>query len=296
MNERHPSRRTTPPSRRLAASEAVPLPSQMDAQTLVEREAAVLAEERACHLLRQAADRREVAADRREQVADRREAATRLREKALLPREGAAQSVALTMAKIRRVNERLVLSHVEAQARTEAAEQVTAVMSQAAQHDCLTGLANRALLADRLRGAIALAQPSGHRLALIFLDLDHFKQINDTLGHPAGDLLLQSTARRLQACVRQTDTVCRQGGDEFVMLLSEVREVEDALRTVRKVINAMTKPHLINGHRILVTVSLGLSLFPDDGTDAESLVQAADLAMYQVKRNGGNNFQLSIPP
>jgi len=294
MIERGPNRRTTPPSRRLAASEPV-LPSLKDAQALVEREAAVLAGERACHLRRQAADRREVAADRREHVADRREAATQLREKALLPREGAAKSVALTMAKIRRVNERLVLSHVEAQTRVESAEKVTAVMSQAAQHDCLTGLPNRALLADRLQQAIALAQRSGQRVALVFLDLDHFKQINDTLGHPAGDLLLQSTARRLQACVRQTDTVCRQGGDEFVLLLSEVREVEDALRTARKVINAMTKPHLVNGHRILITVSVGLSFFPDDGTDAESLVQAADLAMYQVKRNGGNNFQLSIP-
>jgi diguanylate cyclase (GGDEF)-like protein len=280
MNGRSPTRRTGTARRGPGA------------RTLAEREAAVLAGEQASHLRREAADRREHAADRREEIADRRDAATSRREQDLLPREGAAKASARSAARLRMVNERLVLTTVDAQTRTEAAEQVTAAMSKAAQHDSLTGLPNRALLADRLEQALAFARRQGRRIALLFLDLDHFKKVNDTLGHTAGDLLLQSTARRLQACVRHSDTVCRKGGDEFVLLLSEIREVEDAIITARKVIAAMTPPHRVDGHRIRVTVSIGISLFPDDGADGEALVQAADIAMYQAKRSGRNSFQV----
>jgi diguanylate cyclase len=288
MKDRSPSRRTGVPRRRLGAKSAV-----TGSGTLAEREAAILAKEKACHRLRKALDLRDVNVDRRELAADRREAANEQRELALLPQEGAVKASARAVVRIRRMNERLVLSTVDAQTRAEAAEQVTALMSQAAQHDCLTGLANRVLLADRLELSIAFARRLGHRVALLFLDLDHFKEVNDTLGHPAGDLLLQSTAKRLQACVRRTDTVCRQGGDEFVILLSKVSKVADAVLTARKVIAAMTRPHLISGHQVSVTVSIGISIFPDDGADAESLGQAADAAMYQAKRNGRNGLQVA---
>jgi len=295
--------RTGPPRRRPGTCGQVRASAPAGAQTLAEREAAVLAGEQASTLRREAADRREYAADRREHAADRREhaadrreTAITLREQALLPLEGAAQASARAVAQIRRVNERLVLTTVDAQTRTEAAEQITAVMSRAAHHDCLTGLPNRTLLADRLERSIAFALRQGHRVALLFLDLDHFKQVNDTFGHPAGDLLLQSTARRLQACVRLTDTVCRQGGDEFVILLPEVQEVEDAIFTARKIIAAMMTPHFIDGHRIPVTMSIGISFFPDDGTDAESLLRAADVALYQAKQTGRNRFQVSTRP
>jgi diguanylate cyclase (GGDEF)-like protein len=274
----------------LAASEPV-LPSLKDAQALVEREAAVLAGERACHLRRQAADRREVAADRREHVADRREAATQLREKALLPREGAAKSVALTMAKIRRVNERLVLSHVEAQTRVESAEKVTAVMSQAAQHDCLTGLPNRALLADRLQQAIALAQRSGQRVALVFLDLDHFKQINDTLGHPAGDLLLQSVAERLRACVREIDVVSRLGGDEFTILMSNTDGPIGAGALAQRIIRSLCEPFDLGGQIVSIGASVGIALAPQDARSAVHLLKSADTALYSAKAAGRGTFR-----
>jgi diguanylate cyclase (GGDEF)-like protein len=269
------------------------------APSLAEREAAILTEEQASRERREAEDRREAAADRRERSVDRREAATARREQALLPREQAAKAAARASAraaaKVRRVNERLVLTTVKAQTRTEAAEQVSAAMSQAAEHDFLTGLPNRSLLADRLERSMAFARRQGHKVALLFLDLDHFKQINDTLGHSAGDLLLQSIARRLQSCVRQTDTVCRQGGDEFVLLLSEIRKARDAILTVRKVIAAMVPPHRIDGHLVAVTVSIGISCFPDDGVDPEALVKAADQAMYMAKQNGRNRFMVFTP-
>ena len=241
-------------------------------------------------------ERREQRLDRRERMVDRREVATALREQALLPRVAAAKAEARASARaaaqLRRVNERLVLATVGAQNRTDAAEQVTAAMARAAHHDGLTGLPNRTLLADRLERAMALALRQGHQAALLFLDLDHFKQVNDTLGHPAGDLLLQSIARRLQACVRRTDTVCRQGGDEFLILLGDIREMDDAIRVAQEVIDAMKPAHRIGGRRVAVTLSIGISCFPDDGTDLEALVQAADRAMYQAKRNGRNRFHV----
>lgn len=289
MNASSLNRRSNAPRRKLRVGEAVRMPTRTDAPTLVEREAALVADEQAARLRRADADRREVAVDRREQAVDRRE-------QALLPREGAAKASERTVAQIRRVNERLVETTVEAQVRTEVAEQATAKMVRVAHHDTLTGLPNRALLADRLERSIVSAQDQGHRLALLFMDLDHFKQVNDTLGHPAGDLLLQSVAKRLQACVRQTDAVCRLGGDEFVILLPVVPAVEDAILAARKVIAAMAGPHLISGRQVAVTVSIGISVFPDDGTDSEALVEAADIAMYAAKRNGRNSYVVSTQP
>jgi len=296
MEARGPTRRTRTARRKIGAADAPRESAWAGARTLAEREAAVLAGEEASQVRREAEDRREVAADRREAQADRREAATTLREQALLPREGKAKARSKARARaaahLRRVNERLVLTTVEALTRTEAAEQVTAAMSQTAQHDCLTGLPNRALFADRLEQSLACALRQGHGVALLFLDLDHFKLVNDTLGHPAGDLLLRSIAGRLLASVRQTDTVCRLGGDEFLLLLSEIREVADAVGTARKVIAALALPHRLGAHRISVTVSIGISCFPGDGVDPEALVRAADLALYEAKRKGRDRVQV----
>src|SRR3989441_101105 len=164
-------------------------------------------------------------------------------------------------------------------------------MSHLAQHDSLTDLPNRLLLNDRLTRAIASARRNGNRLAVLFVDLDRFKDINDSLGHAIGDKLLQSVAERLVARVRNSDTVSRPGGDEFVVLLSELEHPEDAAVCAKKMLTALTAPHRIAQHDVHVTVSIGVSTYPEDGQDAETLVKSADTAMYQAKENGRNNYQ-----
>lgn len=164
-------------------------------------------------------------------------------------------------------------------------------MLHMAQHDFLTGLANRALLTERLTRAIGLAQRKKKQVALLFIDLDNFKQINDTLGHAIGDKLLQSVAKRLTEVVRTTDTVCRQGGDEFVVLLTEIEQCQDAAQVAQKLIAAFALPHVIHECELDVTLSIGVSIYPDDGKDVESIFQHADAAMYCAKTGGRNNYQ-----
>jgi diguanylate cyclase (GGDEF)-like protein/PAS domain S-box-containing protein len=172
-----------------------------------------------------------------------------------------------------------------------AARAMTLRMSYLAQHDSLTDLPNRVLLNDRLQEAITLSGRYQRKLAILFLDLDHFKHINDSLGHLVGDLLLQSVARRLFACVRSSDTVGRQGGDEFVVVLWEVRQAEDAGITASKILEALRKPHHINEHELHVTASIGVVTYPDDGEDVETLMKKADSAMYHAKESGRDSFQ-----
>jgi diguanylate cyclase (GGDEF)-like protein len=176
-----------------------------------------------------------------------------------------------------------------------AARAVLLQLSHLAAHDLLTDLPNRILLNDRLSQAIASAQRQRHRLAVLFLDLDRFKLINDTLGHEIGDGLLQSVAQRLVESVRRSDTVSRQGGDEFVLLLSRVDEAEDAAASVQKVIKALAAPLDVDGHRLHVTASIGLSMYPDDGQDADTLIRNADAAMYRAKERGRNVYQFYTP-
>lgn len=160
-----------------------------------------------------------------------------------------------------------------------------------AQHDVLTDLPNRLLLNDRLTQAIALARRHHHHLAVLFLDLDRFKHVNDSLGHVIGDELLQSVARRLATCVRSSDTVSRQGGDEFLVLLSEIARAEDAATAARKIVAALVAPHDIAHHQLHITGTIGISVYPDDGRDAETLIKSADTAMYHAKEHGRNRFQ-----
>jgi|KBSSwiStaDraftv2_1062776.scaffolds.fasta_scaffold05268_4 diguanylate cyclase (GGDEF)-like protein/PAS domain S-box-containing protein len=168
-------------------------------------------------------------------------------------------------------------------------------ISHSAQHDFLTGLPNRMLLNDRISQAIALAPRHSRQVAVLFLDLDGFKHINDSLGHPIGDKLLQSVARRLLECVRIADTVSRQGGDEFVVLLSEAEQWEDAAIVARRMLQSVAAPHSIDQHELHVTTSIGVSVFPDDGQDAETLIKNADTAMYQAKGNGRQSCQFFKP-
>jgi diguanylate cyclase (GGDEF)-like protein/PAS domain S-box-containing protein len=168
-------------------------------------------------------------------------------------------------------------------------------MAHSAQHDFLTGLPNRMLLNDRVSQAIVLAHRHMKKVAVLFLDLDGFKHINDSLGHPIGDKLLQSIAKRLVDCGRSSDTVSRQGGDEFVVLLSEVEQSDDAASTARRMLQAIAEPHSIGQHDLHVTASIGLSIYPDDGLDAETLIKNADTAMYQAKENGHQSYQFFRP-
>lgn len=226
-----------------------------------------------------------------EQALERRTLEADTRERMLHEAEQALHARSETEAQLREANEQLVVATVSAQAMTEVAELATAQMSFMAEHDYLTGLPNRALLTDRLAQSIAHAQRHGTRVALMYIDLDHFKHINDSLGHAVGDHLLQSVARRLLGCVRGSDTVSRQGGDEFVVLL-ELRGPEAAAHTAEKLIKALAEPHLIGEHRLHVTSSIGISLFPDDADDVETVVRNADTAMYHAKRNGRNTYQV----
>lgn len=164
-------------------------------------------------------------------------------------------------------------------------------MAHLAQHDFLTDLPNRVLLTERLTQAISLAERHGNQVALLFLDLDHFKHINDSLGHTVGDQLLQSVAERLRGCVRLSDTVCRQGGDEFVILLAEITRFHDTTLVAEKLLAAFALPHVIDGQELHITLSIGISVYPDDGTNVETVMQNADTAMYHAKANGRNTYQ-----
>ncbi|MDR3578712.1 MAG: EAL domain-containing protein [Oryzomonas sp.] len=244
-------------------------------------------------LRQETADLRQVTADQRQDTADLRQEAADLREET---GRAIAEHSVRAKAQLLEANENLVVATVRAQAMTEAAEKATEQMAYMAEHDFLTGLPNRALLTDRLMQSMVLAKRhGGKKVALMYLDLDHFKHINDSLGHEIGDRLLQSAARRLQECVRLSDTVSRHGGDEFVILLAEVEDVLDAVLTAEKLIKAMAKPHLIGDHQLHVTLSIGISLYPDDGKDVETVIRNADTAMYHAKKTGRNKYQVFTP-
>jgi diguanylate cyclase (GGDEF)-like protein/PAS domain S-box-containing protein len=164
-----------------------------------------------------------------------------------------------------------------------------------ATHDVLTGLANRSLLGDRINQGIARARRDDELVAVMLIDLDRFKVVNDGLGHTPGDLLLREIARRLNACVRDTDTVARLGGDEFVVVLTSVTDPDNVALIASKILKSVHEPLYIEGKKLVITASIGIALFPRDGDEGDLLLRNADLAMYRVKEHGRNNFRFYLP-
>ncbi|MBS3805516.1 MAG: sensor domain-containing diguanylate cyclase, partial [Oleiphilaceae bacterium] len=162
-----------------------------------------------------------------------------------------------------------------------------------AQHDQLTGLANRALFLDRLQNSLKKARRESTRLAVLYLDMDKFKQINDSFGHTTGDWLLREVARRLGQCVRESDTVGRLGGDEFAVLLDTISVKKDATVVARKILAALSEPYVLEGQTLITAPSVGIAVYPEHGQDDLQLIRHADDAMYMAKRDGGKRYHLS---
>ncbi|HEV2616036.1 MAG TPA: EAL domain-containing protein [Candidatus Acidoferrales bacterium] len=208
-------------------------------------------------------------------------------EYSVAPVHGVAASVAGTVLVFREIG--------AAREMARAAQKMALEMAHSAQHDYLTGLPNRMLLNDRVDHAIATAPRHLSKVAVLFLDLDGFKHINDSLGHSIGDKLLQSIAQRLLNCVRAADTVSRRGGDEFVVLLSEMEHDEDAAVSATRIMEAIKEVHSVDQHDLYVTASIGVSVYPDDGLNSETLIKNADTAMYYAKENGRQKYQFFKP-
>jgi diguanylate cyclase (GGDEF)-like protein len=259
-----------------------------DEAAILSREKFVSGREDAVGLRESAADSREVTAHRREGTASLREQVIRQTDKRQAASEGH-----LTL--MRQANSKLIVSVIEAQKLAEQVEKTKTKLHHLAHHDALTGLPNRMLLQDRLSHAIELARRQGTQLAVLFMDLDRFKHINDSLGHTLGDQLLQSVSQRLAGCVRLSDTISRQGGDEFVVLLSNITQPEDAALSAQKILAALSVPHVIDQFELDVSVSIGISTYPDDGQDVETLLKSADSAMYHAKESGRNNYKFFVP-
>ncbi len=172
-------------------------------------------------------------------------------------------------------------------------EHYSHALESLALHDELTGLPNRRLLMDRLSLAIAYARRNKRAMAVMYLDLDGFKQINDTLGHDAGDTLLRMVATRLVAAVREADTVARLSGDEFVIAMWELSHADDVARLASKIIQAVSQPYAIQGRGVSMTASVGVGIYPTHGEEAETLMKSADLALYEAKRAGKNGYRIA---
>ena len=165
-------------------------------------------------------------------------------------------------------------------------------IQQMAFHDSLTGLPNRKLFSDRLGIVLAQAKRNKKKVGIVMLDLDNFKDVNDTLGHDVGDTLLKAVAERLSVILRKSDTVARFGGDEFVLIFPDMEVIEEAIQIVQKIIDRFHKPFLIDTHQLVVTTSIGIAVYPKDGMDEEILMKNADIAMYQAKQAGRARYQL----
>jgi diguanylate cyclase len=187
-------------------------------------------------------------------------------------------------------NEQLVVTALQAQTDADSAARALDVIAHAADHDTLTTLPNRQLLLGRFSHAQSAARRGGTKLALLFIDLNGFKSINDTLGHASGDQVLRLVAKRLVSAVRDTDTVSRHGGDEFLILLTEVHRAADVAAVANKIIAVLARPAKVRGHPLTIRASIGISMFPQDGEDAAALIERADLAMYKAKRSDGGRF------
>lgn len=194
-------------------------------------------------------------------------------------------------AQLLEANEQLVLAALQAETTAELATGQLDELARASQRDALTDTPNRALMLDRLENAIAMARRHVTRLAVLFLDLDQFKHINDTHGHAVGDEVLQLVARRLESVLRASDTVSRHGGDEFLMLVGEISQASDAAVIAAKVLAALAAPGRVGDHLLRLSGSVGIATFPDDGEDAATLISRADAAMYRSKRRRAGGFE-----
>ena len=197
-------------------------------------------------------------------------------------------SVEVLLARVEAVLRRVKLERESAQADVQELQQL-------AYHDPLTGLPNRTLFNDRLALALSQAHRNQQKLAVIMLDLDGFKDVNDTLGHSMGDELLQAVGDRLTSLLRQGDTVARMGGDEFMMLLPEITGGEAAAQIAQKILEAFREPFVFDGHRLHITTSIGIALYPNDGEDGDTLTKSADIAMYRAKEEGRGSYQRYTP-
>lgn len=171
-------------------------------------------------------------------------------------------------------------------------KQIEERLKHLAEHDALTGLVNRVILEDRIELAITLAKRHHYNLAVFFLDLDGFKKVNDTYGHAIGDRVLRAVTKRIQGCIRGSDTLARVGGDEFALLILEIKTEDAVTQLAKKILRRFTKAFLINNKKIVTTLSMGISLYPKDGADHQSLLKKADAAMYEVKNHGKNGFKI----
>ncbi|MGZ3252682.1 MAG: putative bifunctional diguanylate cyclase/phosphodiesterase [Burkholderiaceae bacterium] len=266
------------------------------------REERVQSREGNARLRESAITAREEQAHVREDAAHGRESTALLREESATSREEAIHDVwNWNMAqqnqgdKLRQANEQLVISSLQSQVLAEEIEKAKTAMTHLANHDFLTSLPNRMQLHDRITQSIASARRHLEKLAVLFLDLDRFKVINDTLGHAIGDQLLQAVAQRLKIAIRSTDTVSRHGGDEFILVLSEVNDQETLTAKVKKIHEIVTASYPIAGHDLAIGATIGISIFPQDGEDADTLIRNADAAMYYAKENGRNTYQFFRP-
>jgi diguanylate cyclase (GGDEF)-like protein len=212
---------------------------------------------------------------------------SRLREEVVLAEHLLGKSRAKQLVE---ANEQLVLAALKAQTRISEYEAGLNLAARSGVLDALTELPNRVLLLDRFAAAIASAKRHDTRLALLFLDMDNFKDINDTLGHTVGDAVLKLAAQRIASSVRETDTVSRHGGDEFLILLNELTDVSDAVRIADSVIATLAAPCRLGNHVLRLRASIGISIYPDDGEEAQLLIDRADAAMYRAKRHGLGRF------
>ena len=196
---------------------------------------------------------------------------------------------------LREANQQLLLAALRAGTIAEEAVDNRDQLAWAAQRDVLTDTPNRAMMLDRLLNAIAMAERHQSQIAVLFLDLDDFKKINDSYGHGVGDEVVRLVARRLESAVRHSDTVSRHGGDEFLVLVAEVSQASDAALIARKILSAVAEPALIGEHALNLSASIGISIYPEDGIEAAALIRHADAAMYLSKRRGPGEFQFHNP-
>ncbi|MHB1189098.1 putative bifunctional diguanylate cyclase/phosphodiesterase [Thiobacillus sp.] len=272
-----------------------------DEAAILSREKSATAREDAAHVRENAADLREDAAYLREGAAQVREGEAQVREEAAALREREIRAAETQVAsddhlvRLQQANEHLVIAALETQKLAEQIQTAKVELDHLVHHDALTDLPNRTLLQDQLGQAIELARRQSRQLAVLFMDLDQFKRINESLGHAVGDQLLQSVGRRLAGCVRPSDTISRQGGDEFVLLLPHIEHAEDAALSAQNMLAALEPPHLIAEHNLYIGASIGISIYPGDGKDAETLIKNADTAMYHAKESGRNNYKFFEP-